>query len=69
MSRRGGDSGGLSADKIEDLGPLGPSLVSREEVPVDPRLGSMLYAREDVEVKSEEALPVLRADGVREEES
>ena len=69
MSRRAGDTRGLSADKIKDLGPLGPSLVSREEVSVDPGLRLVLYAREDVKVESEEALPVLRADGVGEEES
>lgn len=59
----------MSADKIEDLGPLGPSLVSREEVSVDPGLGFVLDARDDVEVESEEALPVLRAEGVGEQES
>lgn len=69
MSRRGGDSRALPADKVEDPGPLGPSLVSREEVPVDPGLGSVFDAREGVEVESEEALPVLRAEGVGEQES
>lgn len=59
MSRAGGKTRGLSADKIEDFGLLCSSSVAGEEVLVDVRLGLVLQSREDVEVELEEAFSVL----------
>ena len=69
MSRGRGRVGGLSAAKSEDAGLVGASSASGGDISVDARLSLVLEAGEGVEVELEQALPVLRADDVGDQEA